>query len=76
MPELGRGIQYFDDKVFYKQKVKTLSTEPFNIKTEVEFQICDENHCLLPNNQYLPFQIDLKISSDDISNRQGVDFIQ
>ncbi|XCI75482.1 MAG: cytochrome c biogenesis protein CcdA [Flavobacteriales bacterium] len=76
LPELGGRFQYLDDKIIYKQKVKTLSSGIFIIETDVEFQACDENRCLPPDTQSFSFLIDPKLSSDDLSNRQGVDFVE
>lgn len=45
--ELGTSI-YFEKKAIFKQKIEIVEEGPFDIITEYEFQVCDENGCLFP----------------------------
>lgn len=53
-------LNVFDNKAVFKQKIKRLKNESFNIKTTVEFMTCNDAQCLPPK------LIDLEVSVPQI----------
>lgn len=52
------GIQlYHEGVVIFSRKIKALTSEPFDVIGDLEFQICDENGCLFPPAQEFIFKI-------------------
>ena len=47
-----KQVGYYDSEIAFKQKVKILSSEPFNIDLYVEFQACDQEKCLPPQKEH------------------------
>ena len=62
-PVFNMKIKYFENKAVFKQRIKVLSEDEFNIVGEVEFMVCDDANCLPPT------FIDLNFS---ISGNRGV----
>ena len=50
-------IKYFSEKAVFKQRIKTLASEPFAVNATVEFMACDDASCLPPTLVDLVFQI-------------------
>lgn len=47
-PNFEMELKYFSKKAVFKQKIKRLSLEAFEIKGLLEFMVCDEEKCLPP----------------------------
>jgi thiol:disulfide interchange protein DsbD len=54
--DLGTQL-YHEKSVVFTQKIKVLSNNPFDIVSDIEFQICDENGCLFPPAQEFVFKV-------------------
>ena len=50
-------LKLFSDKAIFKQKIKVLTEEAFNIKGYVEFMSCDDERCLPPKEVDFSFSI-------------------
>lgn len=57
MHELGGRSQFFNDEVLYKQRIRSLSSEPFEIKVLLEFQACSSVNCLAPDRREFTFYV-------------------
>ncbi|WP_195909827.1 protein-disulfide reductase DsbD family protein [Bacteroidetes bacterium endosymbiont of Geopemphigus sp.] len=70
MNGLGGRSQFFNDKVLYKQRVRSLSSELFEIKVLLEFQACSSVNCLAPDKREFTFYINgtQKALKEPISN--------
>ncbi|MFZ5552676.1 MAG: thioredoxin family protein [Bacteroidota bacterium] len=58
MEGFGGEYNIFQHKAVFKQKIKVLSKNDFELKGEIEFMQCDESKCLPP--QYPPFSFKIK----------------
>lgn len=76
LPESDQPIQFFENEIVYKQKIKALSESPFTVEAEVEFQACDEDHCLPPDTHIFSFRIDPANSSDNFLNQNSKSFVK
>ncbi len=56
-PVFGMKIKYFENKAVFKQRIKLLSKENFEVKGAVEFMVCDDANCLPPTDVDLSFSI-------------------
>ena len=56
-PVFEMKIKYFENKAVFKQRIKVLSEDKFNIVGEVEFMVCDDTSCLPPTFVDLNFAI-------------------
>lgn len=56
-PVFGMKIKYFENSATFKQRIKTLTDQPFSIEGEVEFMVCDDANCLPPTFVDLNFSI-------------------
>ena len=64
-------IKFFENKAEFKQRVIVLN-DINTIDAEVEFMVCDDEKCLLPNNIDLAF----KIASNAVTNITAVDKVK
>lgn len=53
-------LPYFEGEIFFSQKIKILTSNPFTIKGEINFMSCDESQCVFP----MPVQFSFNINSD------------
>jgi len=59
-PVFEMKIKYFENKAVFKQRIKSLSENVFNVVGEVEFMVCDDANCLPPTFIDLNFSINPK----------------
>ncbi len=52
-----KDLKLFSEKAIFKQKIKVLTEEAFNIKGYVEFMSCDDERCLPPKEVDFSFSI-------------------
>ncbi|KUK59951.1 MAG: hypothetical protein XD81_0571, partial [Bacteroidetes bacterium 38_7] len=41
-------VQYFDGQAVFKQRIKSLTQQSFNVRGTVEFMACDDSRCIPP----------------------------
>ena len=41
-------VQYFDGQAIFKQRIKSLTQQSFNVRGTVEFMACDDSRCIPP----------------------------
>lgn len=56
-PVFGMKIKYFADKTVFKQRIRTKTSEKFNVDATVEFMVCDDEKCLPPTEVDLVFNV-------------------
>ncbi|MFV0539774.1 MAG: protein-disulfide reductase DsbD domain-containing protein [Aestuariibaculum sp.] len=56
-PIFEMEIKFFDTKATFKQRIKLKTKETFKVNASVEFMVCDDTRCLLPNEVDLVFNI-------------------
>lgn len=56
-PIFEMKIKYFENKASFKQRIKVKNKKPFQIKSNVEFMVCDDTRCLPPQQIELLFKI-------------------
>lgn len=56
-PVFKMQIKFFEKETTFKQRIKAISTTPFEIKGEVEFMVCNDENCLPPTYEDLQFNI-------------------
>lgn len=72
--DLGEQL-YFEGTVSFKQKIEILTDKPFDIKFAMVYQICDENGCMFPPENYVtlkvsgysPNKADVSSENDDMT---------
>ncbi|MBN2237256.1 MAG: thioredoxin family protein [Bacteroidales bacterium] len=50
-------LKYFANEATFTQKIKLLSTEPFEIRGSINFMSCDDTQCLPPADEDFSFKI-------------------
>jgi thiol:disulfide interchange protein DsbD len=53
-------LKYFEGEVTFRQRIKLLTKDPFNITGEINFMLCDEVQCVFP----MPVPFSFQINSD------------
>jgi len=53
-------LKYYEGEVTFRQRIKLLTKEPFNIKGEINFMLCDEVQCVFP----MPVPFSFNINSN------------
>ena len=76
-PNFEMDLNYFNDKAVFKQKIKVLGTNPFEIKGHLEFMVCDEEKCLPPEEIEFSFNVNgagkaIALVSDTLSSPSGI----
>jgi len=56
-PVFKMNIKFFEKEATFKQRIKVISTKPFQIKAEVEFMVCNDENCLPPTYDELVFSV-------------------
>jgi thiol:disulfide interchange protein DsbD len=56
-PIFEMQITYFANKADFKQRIKLKGKKPFQVKSIVEFMVCDDSKCLPPSEVDLVFSI-------------------
>lgn len=85
--ELGLSL-FFEGAAVFKQKIEVLSDQPFDIKVDYDFQVCDENGCLFPPTQSATVKVkgfkpvskeeqedELTIKGDEASDKDGNKYV-
>ncbi len=57
-PNFEMILKFFDGTVVFKQKIKILSKETFNVTGYLEFMCCDDTKCLPPTDVDFKFKIE------------------
>ena len=68
-----KQVGYYDREIAFKQKIKTLSSEPFSIDFYIEFQACDQEKCLPPQKERFSQPMNGLIAQDDRSESKTTD---
>ena len=53
-------LKYYEGEVTFRQRIKLLTKDPFNITGEINFMLCDEVQCVFP----MPVPFSFQINSD------------
>ena len=53
-------LKYYEGEVTFRQRIKLLTKDPFNITGEINFMLCDEAQCVFP----MPVPFSFQINSD------------
>ena len=53
-------LKYYEGEVTFRQRIKSLTKDPFNIRGEINFMLCDEVQCVFP----MPVPFSFQINSD------------
>ncbi|OOG69828.1 thioredoxin family protein [Flavobacterium sp. A45] len=56
-PVFKMAIKFFEKETTFKQRIKVIGTKSFQIKTEVEFMVCNDENCLPPTYDELEFKV-------------------
>ncbi|UGU15475.1 protein-disulfide reductase DsbD N-terminal domain-containing protein [Sinomicrobium kalidii] len=56
-PVFDMEIKYFENKAYFKQRIKSKTDEAFKINASVRFMLCDDTQCLPPKEVDLIFEI-------------------
>ncbi|MDX2444388.1 MAG: cytochrome c biogenesis protein CcdA [Bacteroidales bacterium] len=64
-----KDLKLFSEKAIFKQKIKVLTQEAFDIKGYVEFMCCDDERCLPPTEADFSFSI----NKENLSKESGND---
>ncbi|XMO85996.1 protein-disulfide reductase DsbD domain-containing protein [Algibacter sp. AS12] len=56
-PTFNMKVKYFETKTEFKQRIKLKKNPPFNIETEIEYMVCDDKQCIMPDPENLTFKI-------------------
>lgn len=70
-PVFKMQIKFFEKETTFKQRIKVIGTKPFQIKTEVEFMVCNDENCLPPTYDELEFKVSpaAAITAKDIAQK-------
>ena len=50
-------VTYFEKETTFKQRIKLKSKVPFTIKAEVNYMVCDDAKCIMPDPAVLVFDL-------------------
>ncbi|WP_298553771.1 protein-disulfide reductase DsbD domain-containing protein [uncultured Algibacter sp.] len=50
-------VTYFENKTTFKQRIKVKKKPPFSIASEVQYMVCDDAKCIMPEPENLTFNI-------------------
>ncbi|SFD34488.1 protein-disulfide reductase DsbD domain-containing protein [Algibacter pectinivorans] len=56
-PTFNMKVKYFETKTEFKQRIKLKKKPPFNIEAEIEYMVCDDKQCIMPEPENLSFSI-------------------
>jgi thiol:disulfide interchange protein DsbD len=57
-------VQYFDGQAVFKQRIKSLTQQSFNVRGTVEFMACDDSRCIPPVEVDFDFALSASPESD------------
>ncbi len=57
-------VQYFDGQAVFKQRIKSLTQQNFNVRGTVEFMACDDSRCIPPVEVDFDFALSASPESD------------
>ncbi|MGB5417191.1 protein-disulfide reductase DsbD domain-containing protein [Algibacter sp.] len=50
-------VTYFENKTTFKQRIKLKKKPPFKINSEVNYMVCDDSKCIMPDPANLIFEL-------------------
>lgn len=56
-PTFNMKVKYFEKQAKFTQRVKLKSKPPFKIKSEVNYMVCDDSKCIMPDPAILTFDL-------------------
>lgn len=56
-PVFKMQIKFFEKETTFRQRIKLLSSNPFKIKADLEFMVCNDENCLPPGTDELEFSV-------------------
>lgn len=56
-PVFKMQIKFFEKETTFRQRIKILSANPFKIKADLEFMVCNDENCLPPGTDELEFSV-------------------
>lgn len=56
-PVFKMQIKFFERETTFRQRIKILSSNPFKIKADLEFMVCNDENCLPPGTDELEFSV-------------------
>lgn len=56
-PTFNMQVTYFETKTTFKQRIKLKKNPPFKITSEVQYMVCDDSKCIMPDPKNLTFSI-------------------
>ena len=59
-PIWEKTLKYYEGEVTFRQKIKLITKDPFNITGEINFMLCDEVQCVFP----MPVPFSFNINSE------------
>ena len=65
-------LKIFSEKAVFKQKIRSLSKNPFTIKGYVEFMSCDDERCLPPDEEDFSFSINQGTAGVSVSENETI----
>jgi len=71
-PVFNMRIKYFENSATFKQRLKVLTENSFQIKGEVEFMVCDDSNCLPPTYVDLNFSVSPKSTKIEATQQANV----
>lgn len=75
-PNFEMNLTFFKDKAIFKQKINPKTDEPFSVKGNVYFMVCNESMCLPPSEQEFEFEINkkgVKLVPVEVENNLNLD---
>jgi len=65
-------LKYYEGEVTFRQRIKLLTKDPFNITGEINFMLCDEAQCVFPMPVPFSFSINLDGSIQEAEEQEIV----
>lgn len=56
-PTFNMKVKYFENETKFTQRIKLKSKPPFKIKSEVNYMVCDDSKCIMPDPAILIFNL-------------------
>ena len=77
-PNFDMDLNYFEEEVTFKQVVISNSEEPYEIRGEAYFMVCNKERCLPPEAIELVFQIPAFVGtgSNQVTNSKSVQLLE
>jgi len=65
-------LKYYEEAVTFRQRIKLLTKDPFNITGEINFMLCDEAQCVFPMPLPFSFNINSEVSIQETEKQKTV----